>query len=355
MEEKSKITRYLEQLLPPLLNRSHQLNGSAFPPDSQTLPPAGRQRSWVHYGVMVPDMPGAHRFFNVLSIVGTPGATVFDNDYLIKTTPRDTAYLLSATASLGGDEFRGYSIKDECHFSEDGTYLAFGKDLEISGQYPKWHLLRRFAGGSEIELHLDATPAVSYFAHVPALYQHWSVLCNFQGEIREGGVSTPVSGLCTFEYAKGSGAYSLASSLVPESRKIPIRFFTYQIINIDAETQLLLTQVLGPYDFSIQRTLYVRSVSGATAVYTNDVHMEVTEYMESPLQTPDGHSMKVPKQLSWYASDDDGNPVLQLDCRVDTPFTYGLGAGYVSAYSYQGSFQGKAISGRGYMEYIDRR
>lgn len=355
MKEESRITRRLEKILSSLLDRSYKLNGSTFPPDTQVLPPAGRQRSWVHYGVMVPDMPGAHGFFNVLSIVGTPGATVFDNDYLIKTTPRDTAYLLSATASLGGAEFRSYSIQGECHFSDDGNRLEFGKDLEIFGEYPKWHVHRKFVGGSEIELHLEATPAVSYFAHIPALYQHWSLLCRYQGALRGGGTNIPVSGLCTFEYAKGVGVYSLASSVVPESRKIPIRFFTYQIINIDSESQLLLTQVLGPNDFSIQRTLYVRWVSGATAVYARDVHMEVTEYMESPLQTPDGHGMQVPKRLRWCAADDGGNKVLQLECCVDAPYTYGLGAGYVSAYSYRGSFQGKEISGRGYMEYIDRR
>src|SRR4051812_6682000 len=51
------------------------------------LPPSGRRRSWVHYGVMMPNLPEPHRFFNVMSIVGTPGVALFANDELVTTTP----------------------------------------------------------------------------------------------------------------------------------------------------------------------------------------------------------------------------------------------------------------------------
>ncbi|CBL44818.1 Hypothetical protein HDN1F_12350 [gamma proteobacterium HdN1] len=314
---------------------------------------------------MVPDLGDEQRFFNVLSIVGTPGATVFDNDYLIKTQPRDTAYLLSTTAKQGADEFRSYSIQNECLFNEAGSHVEFGNALQISGQYPRFRVLRKFSDGTEIELHLEATSAVSYFAHIPGLYLHWSLLCRYHGEIRpaktgiglaaENSEVRAIRGLCTFEYAKGVGVYSLASQPVPPSKKIPIQFFTYQIINLDEETQLLFTRLLGPRDFVIQQALYVRKVDGTSVVHTKAVRMDVVEYLEHSHTTPDGHVMALPQRLTWQVKDASGNRLLELDCTVDTPYTYGLGAGFVTSYQFSGSFKERSVRGRGYMEYIDRR
>ena len=357
MRAPSWLLRGLERRLTPLVNQSHRRNGRPFDAAIATPPPAGRRRSWVHYGVMVPDLPEGHGFFNVLSIVGTPGAVVFDNDALIRTTPRDTAYLLSATARLGGDEFRSYSLREDCRFSADGSELAFGDALSIRGRHPDWQLHRRFASGAELRLSIRATPAVSWFAWLPGLYDHWSLLCRYQGELREGGTRLRLAGLCTFEYASGVGVYSLGDAPLPlpRSRKIPILFFTYQVINLDAGTQLLLTELRGPADLCLQRTLYVRHVDGSTETHETQVEMRVLDRQPEPAITPDGHAMRLPRRLAWEVRDDRGEPVLALECEVDQPYTYGLGAGYVSGYACRGRFRGAPVEARGYLEYIDRR
>lgn len=64
--------------------------------------------------------------------------------------------------------------------------------------------------------------------------------------------------------------------------------------------------------------------------------------------------MSLPEVMRWTARDG-GRVVLDLTATVDTAMTYGLGSGYVGGYHYDGRHNGRAISGRGYVEYIDRR
>ena len=47
--------------------------------------------------------------------------------------------------------------------------------------------------------------------------------------------------------------------------------------------------------------------------------------------------------------------ILDIKANVDTEYCYGLAAGFVSAYQWQGEFCDQKVSGRGYLEYIDRR
>ncbi|WP_297792832.1 DUF6670 family protein [uncultured Marinobacter sp.] len=349
----SIVKRLLERS-PSLLNHSYRLNGEPFDPATSLAPPEGRKRSWVHYGVMVPDLPAPHHTFNVLSIVGTPGATVFDNDFAVRTTPRDTAYLLSTMASLPAGQFRSYSIEQECEFSADGTRLRFGHDLVIEGCYPHWTVTRTLPG-TTIQLTLEATGCVSHFAHIPGLYSHWSLLSRYTGTIDHDGEKTEVSGLCTFEYAAGVGAYSVPGRSFPVAHKIPLNYFTYQIINLDESTQILLVAVLLPGDFPLQKSVYIRSLNDLGEVYTRNVDFSVTEFQPEPSITPDGFTMDLPRRFRWYAEDDSGNELLSLDCTVKGKYEYGLGAGYTSWYGFDGRVKGEPVSGQGYLEFIDRR
>lgn len=303
---------------------------------------------------MVPDLPAPHHTFNVLSIVGTPGATVFDNDFAVKSGPQDTAYLLATMASLSPGQFRSYSIEQACEFASDGSRLRFGDDLLIEGRYPRWTLTRTLAD-TTIELSIEATDCVSHFAHIPGLYNHWSLLSRYSGSIQHQGEHTDVSGLCTFEYASGVGAYSLPGRSFPVAHKIPLNYFTYQIINLDASTQILLVVVLAPGDFPIQKSVYIRSLNDHGAVYNRNVDFVVTGFQDEPAVTPDGFAMNLPRSFRWYAEDDDGNELLSLDCTVEGEYQYGLGAGYTSWYRFDGKVKGQPVNGKGYLEFIDRR
>jgi len=75
-----------------------------------------------------------------------------------------------------------------------GRHLRFGSDLVIEGTYPRFRVQRRHPD-VEVELDIHATNTVSHFFKMRGgLYDHWSLLCKYEGLINE----TAVSGLCTY-------------------------------------------------------------------------------------------------------------------------------------------------------------
>lgn len=306
----------------------------------QMLPPSGRRRSWAHYGVMMPGLPEPHRAFGLMSIIGTPGVRIFANDHLIRTTPNDTAYLVSATSSMTRDQFRAYSVADECEFAPDGSRLRFGDDLVLTGRHPQF-TVRRTHPEVEVRLAIRATDVVTRFVDLPGVYRHVSRLAHAEGEV----AGAAVAGLCTVEYARGVGLHSLLDRRLPIY--LPSSFFTYHVLNVDDETQLLFTFVLGPGRVPVQRAVHVRTRHGAT-VFRRGHRWAVHDY--STAMTPDGRSMRLPRRFSWGAAG-----VGEIHGTSPGDWAYGLGAGFVGTYDYEGTFRGRDISGRAYLEYIDCR
>lgn len=137
-----------------------------------------------------------------MSILGTPGVRIFANDHAITTTPADTAYTVSATASMDSGQFLVHRIARDCEFRPDGSHLRFGTELVIDGVYPHF-MVRRSHPNVVVELEIDATDKVAHFANVPGLYRHWSLLARYRGHIDYRHHRDEVEGLCTFEYSSG--------------------------------------------------------------------------------------------------------------------------------------------------------
>lgn len=334
-----------------LVNRTGALNGRPFDAGTPMTPPSGRLRNWVHYGMMVPDLPEPHRAFGVMSIIGTPGVTIFANDHTITTSPSDTVYTSSATSSMDVGQFLVHSVDRDCEFAPDGSRLRFGDDLVIEGDYPHF-TVRRTHPDVTVELEIQATDKVSHFANIPGLYRHWSLLSTYRGHIDHRGVRTSIGGLCTFEYATGAGLHSL---MARTRLKVPAKFFTYHVLNLDETTQALLVQVLGPAGFPIQKAVYLRSLDDYGSVHTRGFDFQVSEYEAEGRRTPDGRTMRLPSTLSWRVLDDAGQDLLSIEGRANGDYSYGLGAGYVGTYNYTGSYRGRGVEGRAYIEYIDCR
>jgi hypothetical protein len=312
-------------------------------------PPSGRRRSWVHYGVMMPGLPEPHRAFGVMAIVGTPGVRIFANDDLITTSPNDTAYVVSATSSMSGAQFRAYSVADECDLAVDGSRIRFGNDVTIEGRHPTF-TVRRDHPDVQVELEVTTSDAVTHFVRLGGVYSHWSRLARARGRIVHHGRGADVDGLCTLEYAAGVGLHSLLDRRLPGGATLPGRFFTYHVLNVDDETQLLFTHVLGPFGIPVQRAVHVRSLHDGATTHRRGHRWNVTEYEAQPHTTPDGRTMTLPRRFSWRADD-----VAEIHGSTAGDWAYGLGAGYVGTYDYEGTFRGRSISGRAYVEYIDCR
>lgn len=305
--------------------------------------------TWTHYGIFFPLLPEPHRYLNIMILLGTPGALAFDHDDLILGDPTRTATFFSSTAALDQHLLKAYLIPEDTHIQDNGNVIELGEEVSIQGTLPNIHLKGAYHGLS-FEFDLEVTEQVSWFVKTP-LYDHFSLLANFKGQLDYQGKITPAQGLCTYEYARSAGLHSITSKQVSEAYKLPMDFFTYQIINLTETTQLLLTKadILGrPAAYS----LHVRHTDQPAEVYTN-VEFKVMRYQPQAQVSPSGKKMRLPQQFSWSVKDHSGQKVLEITAEIDSPFRYGHGVGYASAYTFTGEYLGQPVQGRGYIEYVD--
>jgi hypothetical protein len=297
----------------------------------------------VHYGLMMPNLPAPYRFLNVIVVAGQPKAKLFRNPQLIRTTARDTANVLVGTSTGTPDHFQGYSIAQDCDLRPDGSCLRFGQDLILEGSYPHYSA-RREGHDFNFDLKLKATDKIAHFAKlIGGAYDHWSLLCEYEGTIEHDGSKTPIAGLCTWEYAR---AFNV---------NLPLRFFTYQILNIDATTQVLLVEVRGPFGLLVQQRVYVRSLDDHGSIYSRGFDLTVHEYQPQRVTTPAGRSLRLPKAFSWRVDDDQGHELIAIEGVANGDFQYGMAGGYAGSYEYRGHFKRRDVAGTGYIEWIDPR
>lgn len=302
---------------------------------------------WTHYGLFFADLPEPHRYLNIMILLGAPSALAFDQDFLYKTTPRQSATFFSGTAATQGSLLKAYVIGEDCLANPDGSDLSLGTELKISGKYPSLHLQGEYQG-LEIDFKVQVTDQVSWFIK-NVVYDHLSLLATYQGSISLAGQTIETSGLCTYEYARCFGMYSVFNKPIAEAYKIPLNFFTYQVINLNENTQILLTKA-DILNQPAAYTVHIRHLNGKPEVYT-DVLFEVTEYQQ-PTTGLDGHATRLPQTLRWLVKDH-GNILLDITGEVDTEYRFGHGRGYAGSYRFIGEYREQAAQGRGYIEYVD--
>jgi uncharacterized protein DUF6670 len=334
------------------IDRSRAEQGKPFDwPGAMVPHAASTSYGWTHYGVMIPDLPEPHCFFTIMSLVGATGTRAFDTDHALVDTPRRNATVVSGTAATHPLHFGSYAIGRGCEARADGRLVRFGEAVEIEGAYPEYRVRARY-GEFELDVAVRNTDKVTWFMR-GKLYDHFSLLSHYAGTIAHRGARADVAGRCTFEYAACVSPYLLRDRPLPSRLKVPLDYFTYQVINLDAGPQLLLSQVMV-LGRPVATAAYLRSTDAYSQTF-RDVDFEVVELQARPAVAPDGRVMRLPRRFRWAVRDAAGAPLLDLEGTVDTPFTYGLGAGYVGGYGYAGRYRGEPTQGRGYVEYIDVR
>jgi hypothetical protein len=313
-----------------------------------------KRYGWTHYGVMIPDLPEPHRFLSVMSLIGATGSLAFDTDFALVDEPRRNASVVVATAASHPGHFGNYSTARDFVSRPDGSLMQFGEDLTLSGRYPHYRLTGRF-GGVEMDLELTNTDRVTWFVRNP-VYKHLSLLTEYRGRFTtasgRASVIEEVAGLCAFEYGACPSPYQLRSTPLPPARKAPLDLFVYQIINLGPDDQVLLSQhCIGGRPFITTALHRSRSSYGRSLLRPE---FRVEQYRPAPEDTPYGIPMRIPSVTRFTARDDAGE-VLDVTAELDTSLTFGLGSGFVTGFRHRTTWRGEPISGRGYMEYIDRR
>ena len=326
-----------------LLPREYNLDAHVF----------HRQFASTHYGIMIPDLPEPFRYLSYASVIGDVGAKITHLPKSISgLSPENTATLVHGTAlSTDEEAFRIYNIQDEIVFHQKPFKVEFGREsflAEIEGSY---HLVSE-RDDLQVDLWLTPTPAITWFAH-SMLYQHFSVLMQYEGHLTQHGKRVEVKGLCTLEHWKAVSSSMLPSPIKPTTGLVPLDSFSYQVINIDDESQLVLAYIGFAGEPTYTAVSY-RHIDGTSIQYDGEVAFQVIALKPDPKITPDGFEMEVPQSFRWIAHHQ-GEKVLDILAVADTEYCYGLAAGYVSSYQWSGLLNGTERKGRGYVEYIDRR
>ena len=302
-----------------------------------------------HYGVMLPKLPEPFRYFSLMALIGSSGVRFIDADHMLKGEPADHASQVSGTGLDGTGQFRAYSIQRDCDFHADGSLIEFGNDVTLSGTYPKLRL-QVSHDAYQLDIQLTIHNNVTWFADLP-IYQHIGLMADYHGHIQHGGQRMAISGHGTYEYARMVSPYGILKRPLPMAMRVPLDFFTYQIVHIDDDTQLMLARVGGMGSPCVE-SAWLRQRGQASVCYANNTRFNVSEYETTARSTPNGDQMRLPRCFNWTVKD--GNRTIAvINGEVDTPMTYGLCRGYVGGYQYQGEFKGKPLDGRAYIEYVD--
>ncbi|MBM7365775.1 DUF6670 family protein [Gordonia hydrophobica] len=300
---------------------------------------------WTHYGFFIPDLPEPFRYVNTMTLIGATGTRIFDNGVIAAQDARKNATVFGSTAYGNHHHYRAYDAERDCDFAVDGSRLRWGDDLSIECAHPEYRVSGRYESFS-IDLTLQATDQVSYFVRTP-IYQHFSVLAPYRGTVTSGGESVAVEGLGTVEYARSVSPQVFRSTAIGPGLRLPVDFFTYQVVPLNSTTQLLLTDVRANGTTAC-RLAQIRRSTGGPAEIAEDVQFQVVEYQPELLADTAGVPMRVPAVMRW-----DVGGRGHLDCVVDAPMRTGHGRGFSSAYSFTGEWDGEKVAGSAYLEWID--
>jgi hypothetical protein len=320
-------------------------------PAEPVFPPHVRSRrwAWTHYGVMVPDLPDPHRFLACMALVGTTGARTFDTDHARVDGPRTSASLVTGTAVTPPDAALHHrSTRYDSHLADDGSFVRLGDVLTLAGTGRRRRVVGTPAPDLAYDLDLELTDAATWFARGP-VWEHLSVLTRYTGSITWRGEAAEVAGTGTFEWARSAGIHGVLPWSLPARLKVPADTFAYCVIDLDPDTQLLLSG-FGGFGRTLLDAAYVRSTTAAPQRHVRGVRLQVVERGDE-VATPDGRRTRPPRVLHWASADGRIDVVVT----VATPLLYGLGSGHVGGVTYEGTLAGEAIAGQGYLEVIDRR
>lgn len=328
------------QLLMNLVDESKQLNQAQFPLKLAYHAQKGRFKI-IHQGLMIPNLPAPLHYLNFLTIIGQPNAVMLRNSAAIKTSALDTVTLISSVSPHMVGHLHSYSIEQDCTFT-DGLF-QFADREKVTGNFPEFRIQREDTELS-FDLMIHTKPIISHFSKLRlGLFEHWSLLCTCQGRIRYQDQIFDIQQMGSFEYARAIN--------VPY---LPLNFFTYQIINLNHQRQLLLAHIRNNFNQIVQSRLYLRDlVKGTAEMFDTDVYFKIHRVYPK-VTTPNQQDMYLPREFEWSWQKGERKISVYAQSRGD--FKFGLAAGYVGSFKYQVTIDGEEEDGEsGYCEYIDCR
>ncbi|MEG0605662.1 MAG: hypothetical protein RR487_14270 [Acinetobacter sp.] len=319
-------------------NQLKQLNLNKS--DALTFYPPKGLFKIVYQALILPNLPEPFHYLNFISLIGQPRIPICYNASAITTTAIDTATVLVTSGLSTVGHLKSYSAKEQCQLEQD-RYQFLDVD-QIQVDFPNYYFKR-------IDEELSCQLTVNISADIEnhsALHwgvgDYWYARCQCEGEI-------------TYKKQK----YQIeAQGILKHARAIYLpfiafHFFTYQVIQVNANLQIILSELRNQWNNIVFSRIEIQSNEQRSILYDHQVVLDITRVYPK-VQTPNGREMYLAREFIWQYQEKN-QIIFQLKAQSRGDYKFGLGAGYVGSFNYELIWNNENHKGSGYCEYIDCR
>ena len=319
-------------------NQLKQLNLNKS--DALTFYPPKGLFKIVYQALILPNLPEPFHYLNFISLIGQPRIPICYNASAITTTAIDTATVLVTSGLSTAGHLKSYSAKEQCQLEQD-RYQFLDVD-QIQVDFPNYYFKR-------IDEELSCQLTVNIRADIEnhsALHwgvgDYWYARCQCEGEI-------------TYKKQK----YQIeAQGILKHARAIYLpfiafHFFTYQVIQVNANLQIILSELRNQWNNIVFSRIEIQSNEQRSILYDHQVVLDITRVYPK-VQTPNGREMYLAREFMWQYQEKN-QIIFQLKAQSRGDYKFGLGAGYVGSFNYELIWNNENHKGSGYCEYIDCR
>ena len=319
-------------------NQLKQLNLNKS--DALTFYPPKGLFKIVYQALILPNLPEPFHYLNFISLIGQPRIPICYNASAITTTAIDTATVLVTSGLSTIGHLKSYSAKEQCQLEQD-RYQFLDVD-QIQVDFPNYYFKR-------IDEELSCQLTVNISADIEnhsALHwgvgDYWYARCQCEGEI-------------TYKKQK----YQIeAQGILKHARAIYLpfiafHFFTYQVIQVNANLQIILSELRNQWNNIVFSRIEIQSNEQRSILYDHQVVLDITRVYPK-VQTPNGGEMYLAREFMWQYQEKN-QIIFQLKAQSRGDYKFGLGAGYVGSFNYELIWNNENHKGSGYCEYIDCR
>ena len=319
-------------------NQLKQLNLNKS--DALTFYPPKGLFKIVYQALILPNLPEPFHYLNFISLIGQPRIPICYNASAITTTAIDTATVLVTSGLSTTGHLKSYSAKEQCQLEQD-RYQFLDVD-QIQVDFPNYYFKR-------IDEELSCQLTVNISAEIEnhsALHwgvgDYWYASCKCEGEI-------------TYKKQK----YQIeAQGILKHARAIyfpfiAFHFFTYQVIQVNANLQIILSELRNQWNNIVFSRIEIQSNEQRSILYDHQVVLDITRVYPK-VQTPNGREMYLAREFIWQYQEKN-QIIFQLKAQSRGDYKFGLGAGYVGSFNYELIWNNENHKGSGYCEYIDCR
>ena len=319
-------------------NQLKQLNLNKS--DALTFYPPKGLFKIVYQALILPNLPEPFHYLNFISLIGQPRIPICYNASAITTTAIDTATVLVTSGLSTAGHLKSYSAKEQCQLEQD-RYQFLDVD-QIQVDFPNYYFKR-------IDEELSCQLTVNIRAEIEnhsALHwgvgDYWYARCQCEGEI-------------TYKKQK----YQIeAQGILKHARAIYLpfiafHFFTYQVIQVNANLQIILSELRNQWNNIVFSRIEIQSNEQRSILYDHQVVLDITRVYPK-VQTPNGREMYLAREFMWQYQEKN-QIIFQLKAQSRGDYKFGLGAGYVGSFNYELIWNNENHKGSGYCEYIDCR